>query len=202
VAALDASIAHGDLETSSQDLARLLGRPATALSEVVRAAYDLFKVKSQQAVIGLIGAGNIGGAVARLAIDAGYNVVLSKSRGPETFSALVQELGPHAQPATPAEAATSGDVVIVTIPLKAYGEVPVEALAGKVVIDTTNYVPDRDGRMADLDDHNTTSSELLRAHLPASCVVKALNTMFFKHLAILRWPHRATEPRRKCFDVQ
>ena len=94
VAALDASIARGDLETKSQDLARLLERPVTSLSEVVRTAYDLFKVRSRTAVIGFIGAGMIGGAVARLAIDAGYNVVLSHSRGPETLSDLVNELGP------------------------------------------------------------------------------------------------------------
>jgi NAD(P)H dehydrogenase (quinone) len=193
VAALDASIARGDLETSSQDLARLLGRPATPLSEVVRPAHDLFKVNSQTAVIGLIGAGNIGSTVARLAIGAGYKVVLSNGRGPETLAGLIQQLGPQARAATPAEAATSGDIVVVTIPLQAYRQVPVEPLAGKVVIDTTNYLPDRDGHVAELDDQNTTSSELLQAHLPASHVVKAFNTIFFKHLAALGQPHEATD---------
>ncbi len=101
MAALDASIARGDLETSSQDLARLPGRPVTLLSEVVRAAYDLLKVRSRTAVIGLIGAGNIGGTVARLAIDAGYNVVLSNTRGPATLTDLTRQLGPHARATTP-----------------------------------------------------------------------------------------------------
>ena len=68
---------------------------------------------------GLIGSGNIGSTVARLAVAAGHDVVLSNSRGPETLADLVAELGPHARAATPAEAARAGDVVVVTIPLKA-----------------------------------------------------------------------------------
>src|SRR3954447_9395644 len=124
---------------------------------------------------GFIGSGNIGSTVARLAIAAGHDVVLSNSRGPETLADLVAELGPHARAATPAQAAQAGDVVVVTIPLKAYREVPVEPLRGKVVIDTNNYYPQRDGHIAELDDESTTSSELLQAHLPESRVVKAFN---------------------------
>ena len=125
--------------------------------------------------IGLIGAGNIGSTVARLAVDAGYDVVLSNSRGPETLADLVDRLGPRAQAATAADAAAAGDIVVVTVPLKAYRDVPVEPLRGKVVIDTNNYYPDRDGHIAELDDESTTTSALLQAHLPASKVVKAFN---------------------------
>ena len=98
--------------------------------------------------IGLIGAGHIGGTLARLAVEAGHVVVLSNSRGPETLTALVDELGDAASAGTPAEAAEAGDLVVVTIPLKAYAEVPVEPLDGKVVIDTNNYYPQRDGHFA------------------------------------------------------
>src|SRR5215831_18833288 len=91
--------------------------------------------------VGLIGSGHIGGAVARLAVAAGYNVVLSNSRGPEALAALVAELGPRARAATPAEAAGAGDLVVVTIPLKNIGDVPAAPLSGKVVIDTDNYYP-------------------------------------------------------------
>src|SRR4051812_49923003 len=80
--------------------------------------------------IGLIGSGHIGGTVARLAVDAGHDVVLSNSRGPETLTDLVDQLGPRARAATAAEAAAAGDIVVVTIPLKAYREVPVEPLRG------------------------------------------------------------------------
>ena len=192
VADLDTSIAHGDLQTSSQDLAHMLGRPATGLAEVVRAAYDLLKVRSTTATIGFIGAGMIGGTVARLAVNAGYHVVLSYSREPGTLSHLTGRLGPHARAATAAEAAAAGDIVVVAVPLNAYPQIPAEPLAGKIVIDTANYVPDRDGHIAELDDQSTTTSQLLQAHLPASHVVKALNTIYFKHLATLARPHGAT----------
>jgi predicted dinucleotide-binding enzyme len=96
--------------------------------------------------IGLIGAGHIGSQIARLAIARCYNVVISNSRGPETRSGLIAELGPDARAATPAEAAQSGEIVVITIPLKEYRTVPVEPLAGKIVIDTNNYYPQRDGQ--------------------------------------------------------
>jgi len=143
--------------------------------------------------IGLIGSGNIGSTVARLAVDAGHDVVLSNSRGPETLTDLVDELGPHARAATAAEAGAAGDIVVVTVPLKAYLEVPVEPLRGKVVIDTNNYYPQRDGHIAELDDESTTVSELLQAHLPESHVVKAFNNIYFGHLGTLQRPSGSPE---------
>ncbi len=138
--------------------------------------------------IGLIGSGHIGSTVARLAVAAGHDVVLSNSRGPETLQELVDELGEHARAATPAEAGAAGDIVVVTVPLKSYRQVPVEPLRGKVVIDTNNYYPQRDGQIAELDDESTTVSELLQAHLPESHVVKAFNNIHFEHLASLARP--------------
>ena len=128
--------------------------------------------------IGLIGAGHIGSQLARLAVANGYDVVVSNSRGPQTLSALVAELGPKARAATPAEAAASGDIVVVTIPLKSYRDVPVAPLVGKIVIDTNNYYPQRDGQIPELDNESTTTSELLQAHLPKSKVVKAFNHLY------------------------
>jgi 8-hydroxy-5-deazaflavin:NADPH oxidoreductase len=127
------------------------------------------------ATIGLIGAGHIGSQLARLAVKSGHDVVVSNSRGPQTLTGLVQELGPKARAGTPPEAAAAGDTVVVTIPLKSYKQVPVEPLAGKVVIDTDNYYPSRDGHIRELDSQAATSSELLQAHLPGSKVVKAFN---------------------------
>ncbi|WP_029136785.1 NADPH-dependent F420 reductase [Nakamurella lactea] len=149
--------------------------------------------------IGLIGSGNIGGTVARLAVAAGHQVVLSNSRGPETLAALVSELGPSARAGTPEEAAAAGDIVVVTIPLKAYPSVPVEPLVGKVVIDTNNYYSQRDGNIAELDDDSTTSSELLQRHLPGSHVVKAFNNINFVHLGELARP--AGSPERSALAV-
>jgi predicted dinucleotide-binding enzyme len=128
--------------------------------------------------IGLIGAGHIGSQIARLAVANGYNVVISNSRGPQTLSALVNELGAKAKAGSVLEAAAEGDIVVVTIPLKNYRQVPVEPLAGKVVIDTNNYYPERDGHIRELDDESTTTSELLQAHLPKARVVKAFNHIY------------------------
>ncbi len=134
------------------------------------------------ATIGLIGAGHIGSQVARLAVASGYDVVISNSRGPQTLSALVEELGPKARAGTALEAARAGDIVVVTIPLKNYREVPVEPLVGKVLVDTNNYYPQRDGHIPELDDESTTTSELLQAHLPKSRVVKAFNHIYAAEL--------------------
>jgi predicted dinucleotide-binding enzyme len=139
--------------------------------------------------VGLIGSGRIGRTVARLSVAAGHPVVLSNSRGPETLKDLVEELGPLARAAIGAQAAAAGDIVVVAIPVKAYPSVPVEPLAGKVVIDAGNYYPQRDGQIAGLDSGSATSSELLQRHLPTSAVVKAFN----KHLHSLSRPSGAAD---------
>jgi predicted dinucleotide-binding enzyme len=132
--------------------------------------------------IGFIGSGNIGGQLARLAVAHGYSVVMSNSRGPETLAELVEELGPQARAATPEEAGAAGDLVVVTVPLKAYRAVPVAPLDGKIVIDTNNYYFERDGRIPELDDAATTVSQMLQEHLPGSRVVKVFNNIMAKDL--------------------
>jgi predicted dinucleotide-binding enzyme len=138
--------------------------------------------------IGLIGSGNIGSTVARLAVAAGHDVVLSNSRGPQTLQDLVSELGPKARAATPAEAASAGDIVVVTVPLRAYQDVPAEALADKVVVDTNNYYPERDGVFDELEDGSSSTGELLQKHLPTARVVKGFNNIWFEHLRSLARP--------------
>jgi predicted dinucleotide-binding enzyme len=140
------------------------------------------------ATLGLIGSGNIGGTLARLAVDAGLDVVLSNSRGPQTLSDLVAELGPRARAGTPAQAAAAGDWVVVTIPVGAIGAVPREPLAGKTVIDTGNYWAPRDGTISELDAKELTDSEILQRHLAEAHVVKAFNNINYKHLAALPRP--------------
>jgi predicted dinucleotide-binding enzyme len=125
--------------------------------------------------------------------------VLSNRRGPDTLADLVAELGPRARAATPAEAAEAGDIVVVTVPLKAYQEVPVEPLRGKTVIDTNNYYPQRDGQFPELDDESTTVSELLQAHLPESHVVKAFNNISSVHLGEL--PRPSGDPERSALAI-
>jgi predicted dinucleotide-binding enzyme len=145
--------------------------------------------------IGLIGAVHIGSQVARLALRNGYEVVISNSRGPETLATLVAELGPKARAATVAEAGDAGDLVVVTVPLKNYRDVPVAPLAGKIVIDTNNYYPQRDGHIPELDSESTTTSGLLQAHLPASKVVKAFNHIYAAELTTDGQPAGSTNRR-------
>ncbi|MFI5845527.1 NADPH-dependent F420 reductase [Catenuloplanes sp. NPDC051500] len=138
--------------------------------------------------VGFLGSGQLGGAIARLAVQAGHRVVLSNSRGPETLADTVAELGPLASAATVGEAAAAGDLVVVTVPVKAFPAVPAAPLAGKTVIDTCNYGPERDGHIAELDGTSLTSTELLLRYVPDAVPVKAFNTIFFKHLLSLARP--------------
>jgi predicted dinucleotide-binding enzyme len=155
--------------------------------------------------IGIIGAGHIGSALATVSLDAGHDVVIANSRGPETLADLVAELSARdssrgtLEAATAAEAGAAGDLVVVTVPLKAHRDVPVEPLAGKVVIDTNNYYPERDGHIAELDDESTTTAELLQAHLPTSAVVKAFNHIYAADITAQRSP--AGTPHRRALAV-
>jgi predicted dinucleotide-binding enzyme len=123
--------------------------------------------------IGFIGSGNIGGTVARLAVAAGYDVVLSNSRGPSTLADFAAELGPRARAATAAEAAAAGEIVVVSVPFHAHGQLPVAELAGKVVLDTNNYMAWRDGHIPIIDSGAQTVHELRQQHLPTSKIVQA-----------------------------
>lgn len=149
--------------------------------------------------LALIGTGMIGSTVARLAVDAGIDVVLSNSRGPETLSDLVASLGSRARAATAAEAAEAGDIVVATIPLHAYTQLPADRLVGKTVIDTLNYYPQRDGHIAELDSGELTTSGLLQRHLVGAHVVKAFNNIFYKALASLGRP--AGAPDRSALPI-
>jgi len=149
--------------------------------------------------IGIIGAGHIGSALARTALDHGYDVVIANSRGPETLQDLIGRLGGGASAATPDDAAARGDLAVVTIPFRAYRDVPVQPLAGKVVIDTNNYYPQRDGRFPELDARLATSAGLLQSHLPASRVVKAFNTI--RAAEILSDAKAAGTPGRRALPL-
>lgn len=149
--------------------------------------------------IGLVGAGHIGSTLARLAVAAGHDVVLSNSRGPETLRDLVEELGPQACAATPQEAAKAADLAVVTVPLVALRDLPATELAGKVVMDTINYYPERDGHVAALDDECTTTSELVQEHLADSRVVKVFNNITSGALGALARP--AGSPDRSALAV-
>jgi predicted dinucleotide-binding enzyme len=116
--------------------------------------------------IGIIGSGNIGGTLADLLEQTGHDVRVGNSRGGTL------------------EAADFGEIVVVAIPFKAYGDLPADRLDGKIVIDATNYYPARDGEIAAIDRDETTSSELLAEHVSGAHVVKAFNTMNAQDLEV------------------
>ncbi|MBY0558774.1 NADPH-dependent F420 reductase [Hyphomicrobium sp.] len=143
--------------------------------------------------IGLIGTGMIGTTLARLAIAAGIDVLLSNSRGPESLRGLVADLGPRATASTVADAAVTGDIVIAAIPMSAYRSLQGDLLKGKIVIDTMNYYPTGDDHIPILDEAKLTSSELVQQHIKGSTVVKALFNLDFHHLLTNARPHRHPE---------
>lgn len=123
--------------------------------------------------IGIIGAGEVGSQLARAALAHGYEVVIANSRGPETLAGLVAELGPGARAARAADAAAAGDLAVVAVPLKVVNDMPVDELAGKIVLDTNNYMIWRDGHIDVIDSGEKTVHELRQEQLPTSRVVQA-----------------------------
>ena len=149
--------------------------------------------------IGIIGAGHIGSALARAFSGLGYDVVIANSRGPESLAGLVAELGPKVTAASAVDAAAAGDIAVVTVPLRALKDLPVEPLAGKIVLDTINYYFERDGHIDALDRGEATTSGLVQAHLPASKVVKAFNQILAADINTTGLP--AGTPNRRALGT-
>lgn len=136
--------------------------------------------------IGIVGAGMIGSTLAKLWVDAGHEVRLA-SRHPENLQPLVERLGTRASAGTPMDVATFGDVVMLTVPLKAVPDLARDlapSVAGKVVLDTGNAYERRDGDVARLaSQHPQGSAGWAAAMFPGSLWVKGFNTVYFKTLA-------------------
>ncbi len=153
----------------------------------------------QVRTIGILGAGKLGTTLARLALVAGYRVLLSASGGPERIALIADVLAPGAEAVTAREAAEQADVVVLAAPLGRLRTLPADELRGKIVIDALNYYPGRDGQIAPLDAGELTSSELVARHLPGARLVKAFNTIWFEHLRTLGNTSVPPEQRRAIF---
>lgn len=143
--------------------------------------------------IGIIGSGNIGATLARLLVKLGHEVVIANSRGPESLSELISELGAGAKAATAEDAAKQGEIVIEAIPFGKLDTLPKDALAGKVLISAANLYPGRDG---DIDLGGVTQTEYLQKLLPDTKIAKAFNTIYFEHLAHEGDPSKPMAERR------
>jgi len=150
--------------------------------------------------IGIIGAGNIGGNLTRRLSALGHNVSVANSRGPQTLTALAKETG--ATPVAVEEAARGAEVVVITVPLKAVPNLPAGVLDGAAdgvaVIDTGNYYPGRDGRIAGIEDEGLTESRWTERQV-GHAVVKAFNGTYAAD--ILDRHHPAGDPARLALPV-
>lgn len=147
--------------------------------------------------IGIIGAGFIGRAVARLAIKHGDEVMISNSRHPKTLASAVASIRCHI--GTAKEAAQFGDVVLVAIPFSNIDQIEASPLAGKIVMDANNYYPQRDGQIAEVDAHQTTTSEMLARHLGSAKVVKVFNAILERDIENDAQPVGA--PKRRALPI-
>lgn len=142
---------------------------------------------------GVIGAGFIGRALARLAVANGHEVMIANSRGPQTLTSTAIAL--HCSAGTVAEAARFGNVVVLAIPTHAVPALEPAPFDGKIVIDANNYYPQRDGAIPELDAHQATTSGLLARHLPGAKVVKAFNAILQDDIEKDARPAGATDRR-------
>jgi predicted dinucleotide-binding enzyme len=135
--------------------------------------------------IGIVGSGHIGGNLGIMFAQAGYEVFYS-SRHPEGLKDLVKSAGPRARAGTVADAVAFGDVIVLSLPLKAIPELDrgtKEALKGKIVIDTSNPYPERDGTIADDARKDPGGMGVFVSRLlPGARIVRAFNSVYFEDL--------------------
>jgi len=147
----------------------------------------------------MIGAGHVGPVIARLALDAGYEVAIAGSGSPDKIALMTQIVIPGVEPRWAADAVEGVDLVVLAIPLHNFANLDPALVAGKLVIDAMNYWPATDGVEQIFEDRRTTSSVIVQRRLPQSMVVKSLNHIGYQDLEDARRP--AGSPERRALGV-
>lgn len=147
----------------------------------------------------MLGAGHVGPVIARIAVDAGYQVTIAASGDPERIALIVGVLAPGAEPRWAADAVDDADVVVLAIPIHKFAAFESESVAGKLVIDPMNYWPPVDGVQELFEAEHCGSSEIVQRRLDRSTVVKTLNHIGYHELEDERRP--VGSPARRALGV-
>jgi 8-hydroxy-5-deazaflavin:NADPH oxidoreductase len=149
--------------------------------------------------IAVLGAGHVGPVIARVAMDAGFQVSIATSGDPDRIALISQVLAPGAEPRWAAEAVADADIVVLAIPLHRFAAFDPALVAGKLVVDTMNYWPPVDGVQAMFEDRLYGSSEIVAHRLARSTIVKTLNHIGYHELDEVR--RSAGSPERRALGV-
>ena len=149
--------------------------------------------------IAVLGVGRVGSAIARAAIEAGYDVNVAASGSPADIALIAEIIIPGSRPMSAADAVRDAEIVVVAVPLHKFRTLDPDLFAGKVVVDVMNYWPPVDGTMPEMEDPTTTTSEVVAEHLAGARVVKTLNHIGYHEIEDDRAP--AGSPRRRALVV-
>ena len=149
--------------------------------------------------IAVLGAGHVGPVIARLALDARFQVAISASGSPEEIELMTQVVLPGVEARWAADAVADADLVVMAIPIHKFATFDAALLTGKLVVDAMNYWPSADGVQAMFEDRRYSSSEIVQRRLAASTVVKSLNHIGYQDLEDARGP--AGSPERRAIGV-
>ena len=143
---------------------------------------DVPGAEADDLLLGIVGAGKLGTTLARAALTAGYDVVMSASGPPDDISLTVGVLAPGARTATTEDVVSQADIIVLAVPTHRFRELPPELFAGKIVVDAMNYWEPVDGEDPELASAAAGTSVVVQERFPSARVVKSLNQLGYHEL--------------------